>query len=83
MFDELEPFGEERADIRAAQVVQALWNIHRDPKRNPNGWPLTDFILAFGDSPSMRVVQSVETQTLLIETWIEGHNAALAAKGAR
>lgn len=78
---ELEPFGEERGDFRSGQIVQALWNIARDPKRNPDGWPLSEFLLTFGDTPRRIVEQSVETQELLIDSWIIGHNAALAAKG--
>jgi hypothetical protein len=87
-FEELEPFGEERDDFRAAQIVQALWNIARDPKTCPKGWPLTDFVLAIGDSPWRSVMaagqaQTLETQELLIDAWIVGSNAAFAAKEAR
>lgn len=83
-FDDLEPFGEERSDFRTAQVVQTLWNIHRDPKRNPDGWPLTDFVLAFGDSPYRREekpAQSPETIELHIDAWVAASNAKFAAKG--
>lgn len=79
-FDELEPFGEERSDIRSAQIVQALWNIARDVKKNPQGWPLSDFVLAFGDAPRPSLGQSIETQELLIDAWIQGSNAAFAAR---
>lgn len=83
-FSTVEPFGEERDDIRFASVVQALWNIARDTKACPNGWPLEDFILSFGDAPRRKEEkQSIETQELLIDNWIGGHNAALAAKEAR
>lgn len=79
-YDALDPFGEERADYRSAQVSQALWNIARDVRRNPQGWPLEEFLLAFGDSPRRGAQQSLETQTLLIESWIAGHNAVQEAK---
>lgn len=76
-YDALEPFGEERGDYRSAQIVQALWNIARDVKKNPNGWPITEFLLSFGDQPSRHVQQSIETQTLLLESWIGAHNAGI------
>lgn len=79
-FETLEPFGEERDDYRAASIVQALWNIARDTKQNPNGWPLTDFLLSFGDAPSRRVQQTLATQELLVDSWIDGHNAVVLAK---
>lgn len=79
-FYDLEPFGEERDDIRTASVVQALWNIARDVKKCPNGWPLQDFVLAFGDTPRWTVKQTVADQEFLIDSWIIGHNAAEAAK---
>jgi hypothetical protein len=69
--------------------VQALWNIARDPQKNPDGWPLTDFVLAIGDSPwrtvtgSTAVKQSVETMEFLIDSWIGGSNEVFKAKEAR
>jgi hypothetical protein len=77
-FQELEPFDTERADYHSAQVVQALWNIHRDMKTNPNGWPIENFLLTFGDTPRPVIAQSLETQELLIDSWIAGSNAVLA-----
>lgn len=81
-YDTLEPFGEDRDDFRFASIVQALWNIHRDPKRYPNGFPLTDFVLMFGDAPRevFRPQQTVETQEHLIEAWCIGSNLKLAAR---
>jgi len=49
-FSELEPFDEERADIRSAQIVAALANIHRDRKKRRTPFKLSDFLLQFGDS---------------------------------
>ena len=45
----VEPFDEVRADYRSAQVVQMLYNINRDTKKDPNGRPLGDFVLQFDD----------------------------------
>lgn len=82
VYDELDPFGEERADYRSAQIVQALWNIARDATKHPNGWSIEEFVLAFGDTPRLaKVPQSLETMELLIDSWIAGSNAVFANKG--
>ena len=44
---ELEPFGEERADLRSAQIVTTLANIHRKP-RTPAA-RIKDFVLQVGE----------------------------------
>jgi hypothetical protein len=86
-FSQLEPFGEERADQRTAAIEAALWNIHRDPKRHPKGWPLSEFFLGLGDMPSRTiqaaVPQTVATQEFLIDAWIGGSNAVFVAKQNR
>jgi len=48
----IEPFDEVRADYRSAQIVQMLYNINRDSKKDPNGRPLSDFLLQFDDPES-------------------------------
>jgi hypothetical protein len=80
-FEELERFSEERADYRSAHIVQSLWNIARDRKANPNGWPIADFLLAFGDSVihTATTKQSLETQELHLDAWIIGNNAFYGA----
>lgn len=45
----LEPFDETRADVRGAQIVQALWNIARDKKAHPSPFPLKEFLIEFGE----------------------------------
>lgn len=50
MFADLEPFDGRREDIRNAHVVQAIVNVNRNAKKNPKGFPLTDFVLQFGDA---------------------------------
>lgn len=47
-FFDLEPFGEERADWRAASIVSALVNLQR--KRGTKERPIGDFLLKFGDA---------------------------------
>jgi hypothetical protein len=46
-YEELEPFGEERADIRAAAIERSLWNLWARPKEG--GWELYRFLLPLGD----------------------------------
>lgn len=76
-FSELEPFGEERMDYRMAAIEAALWNIARDVKRYPHGWPVTEFLLGFGDlkkKAKTAVAQTIRTQELLLDSWIAGSN---------
>lgn len=86
IFDELEPSAAEQANYNAAHIVQTLWHIARDAKKYPNGWPLGDFVLAFGDAistvaPSRK--QTIEEQERIIDAWIMGSNAFFNAKAAR
>ena len=85
VYDELDPFGEERDDYRFASICQALWNIARNVKTNPTGWPLTDFLVLFGDMPKKvyQSPQTIEHQELLIDSWVFTNNAIVAAKEAR
>lgn len=43
----IEPFDEVRADLRSAQIVQMLYNLNRDSKKDPNGKRLGEFLLEF------------------------------------
>jgi hypothetical protein len=49
-FSQLEPFDEERADVRSAHIVSMIANTNRNPKKRSKPWPLEDFIIPFGDS---------------------------------
>lgn len=54
LFAELEPFGEERSDIRTASIVSTLANVNRDPKKRRQPYQMTDFLLRFGDAPEIK-----------------------------
>lgn len=41
----IEPFGEERADMRSALIASVLANVHRDPKKRPQPFTIDDFML--------------------------------------
>ena len=84
-YDSLEPIGEERGDYRTAAIRQDLWNIHRDAKIHPKGFPMSDFVLKWGDDIEGEVIESKQdlaTLELHIDAWIGGHNAVLEAKKA-
>lgn len=49
LYESVEPFGDRRGDIQAAQIVQTLANIHRSEKRQP--YRLTDFLLEWEAVP--------------------------------
>jgi len=40
----INPWGEERADLRAGIVASTLANVNRDPKRRPEPYRATDFM---------------------------------------
>jgi hypothetical protein len=51
----LNPVGEDREDLRTAQVAQAIWNVQiaktAGRGRTPQYRPLKDFLLLIGDRP--------------------------------
>jgi hypothetical protein len=51
-YGELEPFDETRADLRSAQVTQALLNLLGRGKRG-KAFPLSDCLLRFGAEASV------------------------------
>ena len=46
---DLEPFDEQRQDIRFATLMSLLANINRDSKKRPKPFEIVDFMLRFGD----------------------------------
>jgi hypothetical protein len=48
-FNELEPFTAMREDMRTASIVAALYNLRRNTEKFPDPFPVTDFLLLFGD----------------------------------
>lgn len=78
----LAPVGEERADIRAAQICQTIVNMWRDTKEHPQPIPLKDFLLRFGDdddTPKKPVEekQSVDEIFGHVSAWVAGSNQAI------
>jgi len=62
-YSRIEPFGEERADWRAASVVAMLANINRDAKKRRKPYPVSDFLLNFEPIPA----QSLNDQLAFVE----------------
>lgn len=46
-YAELEPFGEERADLRMATLAALIANIYRDPKQKSTPFEIEDFMPKF------------------------------------
>lgn len=44
-YSHLEPFGEERADLRAAMIASLIANANRDSKKHPSPFTIDDFML--------------------------------------
>lgn len=59
---ELDPFGQERADLRAGIVASTVANTARDPKKRRRQWMPKDFMPQF-DRPR----QTWEQQLALVE----------------
>lgn len=47
VYYELEPFGEERADLRAGIVASTVANVNRDPKKQKKPFAAQDFMPKF------------------------------------
>jgi hypothetical protein len=61
----LEPFGEERADVRSAIVASTIANANRDAKKRKKPWTVEDFMPKFGQ-PAKRQ-QTWQQQLAIVE----------------
>jgi len=61
-YADLEPFDEERDDLRAASIVQAIYNVHR--RKNSPQIPLKDCVLRFGEAPQPGQAQRTPAQAV-------------------
>lgn len=59
-FDSLEPFGEERADLRAGIVAATVANVNRDPKKQRTPYAPQDFLPKFEGGAGESAVKSPE-----------------------
>ncbi len=77
---QLEPRGEERADIRIGSVVAAIYNVNRGKDTEPVS--ATEVALKFEhpdseDEPSDDDIRNLERQLM---AWAESHNASRAGR---
>ena len=73
----LDPFGEERADLRAAMVMALLANINRDPERRKEPYTPEEFMPRF-DGPSREPSPTEATG----QTWEQQKALMMALTGA-
>ena len=57
-YAQLEPFGEERADIRSATNTMVLANANRDPKKKRTPYTIEDFMLFRDDAEKPEQTQA-------------------------
>lgn len=69
-YSELEPFDEVRADIRAASICATLANIHRNSKKRPQPFKISDFLVHFEDDDKPKSRKQSWQQQKLIATMI-------------
>lgn len=63
IMEQIEPFGDKRGDIQAGLIAQVIANVHRDSRRHPEPYELSDFLPKFvDDPPKLKPRQSVEEQ---------------------
>ena len=69
IYSELEPFGELRADYRAASIVQMIYNVNRGEKQK--ALPLQEFLLKFETEPKQK--QSWQEQLAIMKLLAAAH----------
>lgn len=62
-YADLEPFDEERDDLRAASIVTALYNIFTR-KKGDKPHAITEFVLPFGDQTPAAPPKQTKAQTV-------------------
>jgi hypothetical protein len=78
VFFSLEPWGEERADLRAGIVASVIANTHRDRKKKPRPYVPGDFMPKFGKQKKRR--QSQNELKMKLTLFAKAHNAARKGK---
>lgn len=48
-YSELDPFGEERADLRMGILASVMANVHRDTSKRPRPYQADEFMPKFGE----------------------------------
>ena len=70
-FSNIEPFGEERADLRSAIIASTIANANRSGRQRP--FKVTDFMPKFGKKKE----QSWQEQKAIFKSFAAAHNERL------
>ena len=65
VYYELEPFGEERADLRAGIVASTVANTARDPKKRHKAFEPKEFMPQFGEQEAPDADELLEKVVLI------------------
>lgn len=76
----IEPFGEIRADYRAASISATIANVNRDAKKHARPFQISDFLLRFGTEMRGRQTQTWQQQKAIAKMIVNAANAAEARK---
>ena len=68
-FGQLEPFGEERADLRMGILAALIANVNRDPKKTPQPFTPQDFMPNFDDSLREKPKQTAKELYAMFRNW--------------
>ena len=72
VFAELEPFDETRADMRAAQIAAAVYNVHRKKGKAP--LEARELVISFGDSPQASRKQTWQQMKMIGQAYASMYN---------
>jgi hypothetical protein len=79
VFAQLEPFGEERADLRAGIVASTIANANRDPKQQSKAFTAREFMPQFDQVETEDEPPDWERMLHMVELW----NTALGGQDLR
>lgn len=68
-FSKLEPFGEERADLRMGILAALIANVNRDPKKQPAPYEPDDFMPNFDGSSREKPQQTAKEIYSMFKNW--------------
>lgn len=71
MYYEMEPFGEIRADYRAASIAQMIANVNRS--KNQKAYTLQDCLLKFEGEREIKKTQTWQEQLKLVRAFAKAH----------
>lgn len=70
-YSRLEPFGEERADLRSANICQILAETNRNPKKRTKPFTTKDFMPDFLSDEDEKPVQSADEMKKILGSLVK------------